>query len=294
MMRSSRVIIFLAAAVLCSGLAAGCGRAKQNDNAVLARVSNRSITLASFKSRINRLPAYYQSIIKNNLKRYLDETIMEMLLYEEALRNRLDRDKEIRSVIEEAKKKILISKVVADEVDNKAKVSIEEARRYYDDHKDEFKSPEMWRASHILVSDEPQAKLIMEELSKGADFAELAKTRSTDATASRGGDIGFFRQGQLVPEFEKACLKLKVGETGEILHTQFGYHIIKLTDKREAASLRFDEAKRSIEAELIRKKKAVLFDEMVAKLKERYSVSINNEVLGAYEASEKTKKEAVK
>ncbi|MCX5680289.1 MAG: peptidyl-prolyl cis-trans isomerase [Candidatus Omnitrophica bacterium] len=293
MMRTVRAIIALAVFASCIGLY-GCGKADKDGKKVIATVSNRSITIADFRSRIDRLPAYYQKIIKNNLKRYLDETIMEMLLYEEALRKRLDKDKEVKEIISEARKKILISKLVSSEVDDKAKVSEKEIRKYYDEHKDEFKKPEMWRASHILVADEAQAKSIADELSKGGDFAELAKKYSIDATALRGGDIGFFRTAQLVPEFEKACLKLNVGQTGDILHTQFGYHIIKLTDKREAAAESYEEAKRAIESELSRKKRAVLFDEMVNKLKSRYSVNINKDTFEFFETGEKAKEKIIK
>lgn len=293
MIKATRVIIVLTIAASCLGLY-GCGKANKDDSKVIATVSNRAITLGAFKARIDRLPEYYQKIIKNNLKRYLDETIMEMILYEEALRKRLDKNKEVKEILSEARKKVLVSKLVTIEVDEKAKVSEEEIRKYYDEHKDEFKKPEMWRASHILVADEAQARSIADELSKGGDFAELAKKYSTDATASRGGDIGFFRQGQLVPEFEKACLKLDVGQTGDILHTQFGYHIIKLTDKREAAAEAYDEARRAIEAELSRKKKAALFDEMVNNLKSRYSVNIDEAAFESFEAEEKDKEKAVK
>jgi len=210
------------------------------------------------------------------------------------MRRGLDRDKEVKEILSEARKKILVSKLVASEVDEKAKVSEDDIRKYYDEHKDEFKAPEMWRASHILVADEVEAKVIADELSKGGDFAELAKKYSIDATASRGGDIGFFRQGQMVPEFEKACLKLNIGQTGEILHTQFGYHIIKLTDKREAAAQSYEEAKRAIEGELVRKKKALLFDEMVSTLKSRYSVDINKSIFESFEAEEKAKDDTAK
>lgn len=293
MIRVIRFILVSAVIALCFGLY-GCGNAKKDDGKVIATVSNRSITVADLKSRIGRLPVYYQRIIKNNLKRYLDETIMEMLLYEEALRRRIDTSKEVKDILNEARKKVIISKFVAGEVDEKAMVSEEDIRKYYDEHKDEFKKPEMWRASHILVADESQAKSIAEELSKGGDFAELAKKYSIDATASRGGDIGFFRQGQLVPEFEKACLKLSVGQTGDILHTQFGYHIIKLTDKRDAAVESYEEAKRAIEGELVRKKRAVLFDEMMSSLKSRYSVNINKDTFESLETEEKAKEETAK
>ena len=293
MVKALRVIMVSAVILSCIGLY-GCGKAGKDGRKVIATVSNRAITIAAFKARIDRLPAYYQRIIKNNLKRYLDETIMEMLLYEEAIRRKLDNNKEVKEIINEARKKILVSKLVAIEVDDKAKVSEEDIRKYYDEHKDDFKKPEMWRASHILVADESQAKSITDELSKGGDFAELAKKYSIDATASRGGDIGFFRTGQLVPDFEKACLKLNIGETGDILHTQFGYHIIKLTDKREPASESYEEAKRAIESELNRKKKAILFDEMVGKLKSNYKVNINKDIFESFETEEKTKEGILK
>jgi len=283
----------LAVFASCIGLY-GCGNGDRDDKKVIATVSNRAITVKAFKARIDRLPAYYQRIVRSNLKRYLDETIMEMLLYEDALRKGLDKDKEVKEILIEARKKILVSKLVAGEVDEKAKVSEEDMLKYYGEHKDEFKTPEMWRASHILVTSESEAKSIADELSKGADFGDLAKKYSIDATASRGGDIGFFRAGQLVPEFEKACLKLNIGQTGDILHTQFGYHIIKLTDKRDAGGQSYDEARRAIEGELSRKKKAVLFDEMVNKLKSLYSVNINKSTFESFETEEKTKDGIIK
>jgi len=293
MIRATRVLMVLAVFASCIGLY-GCGNGDRDDKKVIATVSNRAITVKAFKARIDRLPAYYQRIVRSNLKRYLDETIMEMLLYEDALRKGLDKDKEVKEILIEARKKILVSKLVAGEVDEKAKVSEEDMLKYYGEHKDEFKTPEMWRASHILVTSESEAKSIADELSKGADFGDLAKKYSIDATASRGGDIGFFRAGQLVPEFEKACLKLNIGQTGDILHTQFGYHIIKLTDKRDAGGQSYDEARRAIEGELSRKKKAVLFDEMVNKLKSLYSVNINKSTFESFETEEKTKDGIIK
>lgn len=293
MMRATRAIIIFAVLVSCAGIY-GCGKTDKDGGEVLAKVSNRTITVNDFKSRIDRLPVYYQTIIKNNLKRYMDETIMEMLLYEEALRRGVDRDREVRVIMEEARKKVLVAKLVETEVDDKAGVSEDEIKKYYDENKDKFKTPELWRASHILVADEAQAKSIYDELSRGGDFAELARKYSIDATASRGGDIGFFRVGQLVPEFEKACLSLQVGQTAEVLHTQFGYHIIKLTDKKDAGTESYEVARRAIEGELMRKKRAILFDQMVEKLKSRYAVNINESNFEAFEAKEKAKESTTK
>lgn len=278
MVRPAKNKIGLIIFMVIFAIAAGCARKAPDDDNVLAQVSNRFITLGDFKKKIARLPAYYQNVVEKNKKRYLDEVIMEALMYEEALRKGLEKDKEVKEVVNEARKKILIAKLVKNEVEDNVKVTEDELKSFYESHKDEFKSPPMWRASHILVSDEQEAKEILSELAKGANFEELAKARSMDATASRGGDVGYFRAGQLVPEFEKACLDLKVGEMSGIVHTQFGYHIIKLTDRNEEGVESYEKAKRKIESDLKKKKRSELFDKLVADLKEKYGVKIKEDV----------------
>lgn len=284
------ILLLLIPAVLCTG----CGKKDPYGNKVLARVSNRNVTLNEFNAKIAKMPPYYQSIVDKNKKRYLDDMILEMLLYEEATRKGLEHDKEVKELLQEAKKKVMITKLVKLEVEDNIKITDEEARKFYDANKNDFKSPEMWRASHILVSTEKEAKDILDSLAKGEKFDSLAKAHSTDATASRGGDIGYFREGQLVPDFEKAALKLKVGEVSDIVHTQFGYHIIKLTDKKESAVETFEKARRAIEGELGKKKRAELFDGLVSNLRKKYNVEIQDETLKALDWGAKGKGEAKK
>lgn len=265
---------------------AGCGRKTDSDK-LLASVSEKEITLKDFEGRFSKLPSYYQDIVQKNRKRFLDDMIVEMIFYEEARRKRLDEDKEVKDVINEARKKILVAKLIKNEVEDKVKVKDGEALKFYEAHKEDFKSPELWRASHILVATEKDAKDVLAELAKGADFGELAKARSTDATASRFGDIGYFKEGQLVPEFEKACLKLGVGETSGIVQTQFGYHVIRLTDKKVSQAEPFDKVKDFIEGELKKKKRSELFDKLVMNLKEKYKVKIEEDVLVSLESLNK-------
>jgi len=282
------------AVIICLAAVSGCGKDKARDKRVLAKVSSRTITVEDFDSRIENIPAYYRNIVKQNKKRYLNEIILETLFYEDAIRKGLDKDKEVRDILTEAKKKILVSKLIKNEVDDKLDIPESDVMKLYEERKSELKTPELWRASHILVADEAQAKLILDELLKGASFDELAKKYSIDATASRGGDIGYFRAGQLVPEFEKACMKLDVGQTGEILRTQFGYHIIKLTGKKDPAIQNFKEARSALESELKKKKRSELFDEMVLKLKDRYGVNIEEDVFESIDGKDKPKEEAVR
>ncbi len=255
----------------------GCESTPSGQDKVLATVANKSITLKDFKHKLSRLPSYYKGMAEKNKKNLLDDIIVEALFLEDAVRKGVDRDKEVREVMDEAKKKIIIAKFIKTEVDDKVNISEDEVKKFYEEHKSSFKAPEMWRASHILVASEGEAKEIMDELSKGKSFEELAKEKSIDATASRGGDVGYFRKAQVIPEFEKVCFDLKVGETSGIVHTQFGYHIIKLTAKLDEAVESYLEAKPMIENELKLKKRGELFDKLVNDLKNKYRVNVEDD-----------------
>lgn len=281
-----RIISFLIITVVSACIITGCAKSKAKDDKVIATIGSRSIMMSDFKKKISKLPAYYQDIAAKNRERFLDEMILEDILYEEAIRKSLDRNEEVKSVLAEAKKKIMMAKLVENEVDSKVGVSASEAKLFYEEHKDDFKSPQLWRASHILVTDENQARLLLDELARGAKFEDLARANSIDATATRGGDIGYFRMGQLVPDFEKACLKLEVGQTSDIVRTQFGWHIIKLTDKKDEGAEPFEKVASTIEDILKKKKKSELFERMVADLKKKYDVTIKEDAFLAPEVKD--------
>ncbi|QOR67413.1 peptidylprolyl isomerase [Cytobacillus suaedae] len=144
-------------------------------------------------------------------------------------------------------------------------VTEEEVQAKYEEMKN--KKPEI-RASHILVTEEATAKEIQAKLEAGTPFEELAKEYGTDGTAAQGGDLGFFGEGQMVPDFEKAAFALEVGEISDIVKTDFGYHIIKVTEKKENEVGTLEEMKAKIEEEIRLTKldaatvEAALVDEM--------------------------------
>lgn len=263
---------------------AGCDSRPSGQDKILVTVGNKFITLNDFKQKLSKLPSYYQGMAQKNKKTLLDDMVVESLFLEDAVRKGVDKDKEVREILEEARKKIVIAKFVKMEVDDKIKISEEEMKNYYEDHKDEFKKPEMWRASHILVASEGEAKNILSALSGGKGFQELAMEKSIDATASRGGDVGYFRKGQVTPEFESACLELKVGQISPIIRTQFGYHIIKLTDIKPETIQSFEEARPVIENELKMGKRNETFDKLVIDLKNKYRVRVEDDAVKAMEA----------
>lgn len=288
----SALLLFIA---VFAGILAGCSKSKAKDDKIIATIGNRPIAMSDFNKKISKLPAYYQDIAGKNKERFLDEMILETILYEEAVRKSLERDEEVRSVLAEAKKKVMVAKLIKNEIDDKVSVSGSEAKLFYEEHRDEFKSPQLWRASHILVADEKQARIILDELARGASFEDLARANSIDATATRGGDIGYFRMGQLVPDFEKACTKLEVGQTSDIVRTQFGWHIIKLTDRKEEGVEPFEKVASVVDDILKKKKKNELFEQMVADLKKKYDVTINEEAFlsSAEKAADKTAKDKI-
>jgi peptidyl-prolyl cis-trans isomerase C len=154
---------------------------------------------------------------------------------------------------------LVISNFVEKTIIPTVKVSEEDARKFYEQNPDKFTRPESVKASHILIGVDAKASAeekkaarekaekLRKELAGGADFAVLAKGNSTCPSAQQGGDLGSFGKGQMVPAFEQAAFALKPGEISDVVETQFGYHIIKLTEKKAAEKVDFKEARPRIE-----------------------------------------------
>jgi peptidyl-prolyl cis-trans isomerase C len=153
---------------------------------------------------------------------------------------------------------ITVNKLMMAEASTATLVSEQDAKDFYDKNPDKFKQPEQVRASHIFKRVLPgtdaatkqkiRASLepVLKQVKSGADFAELAKKHSEDASAQAGGDLNYFGPGQMVPEFEKVAFQLKPGETSGIVESQFGFHIIKVTDRRPGRTVPFPEVKEQI------------------------------------------------
>jgi len=139
--------------------------------------------------------------------------------------------------------------------------------------------PEMVRASHILTSTEDDAKNAEGELQRGADFASVAKEYSKDLTKDRGGDLGYFKKGQMIPEFEKVAFSIKIGDVSNIVKTRFGYHIITVTDKKQAVYREFNEVKDEVRTMLVRDAQRKSFEDFTTTLKTKAKIVINEELL---------------
>jgi len=140
--------------------------------------------------------------------------------------------------------------------DGKAAVTDEAMHKVYDDASKQISTDEEVHARHILVETEDEAKQVVEELKKGADFAELAKKKSKDPGASDGGDLGFFTKEQMVPEFSSVAFSVAPGKISEPVKSQFGWHVIKVEEKRSRKPPPFDQVKQQIENYVTRKAQA--------------------------------------
>jgi peptidyl-prolyl cis-trans isomerase D len=128
----------------------------------------------------------------------------------------------------------------------------DEIEYYYEAHPDEFEHPESIRARHILFEDEEKAKEILKKLKRGADFEKMAKEHSTGPTKDKGGDLGFFERGKMVPEFEEAAFALEAGKISDIVKTQFGYHIIKVEERKEGYTEKLEDVKAKIKDNILK------------------------------------------
>jgi peptidyl-prolyl cis-trans isomerase C len=144
----------------------------------------------------------------------------------------------------------------------KAAITDAAMRQVYDDAVKQMPNEQEVHARHILVPTEDEAKAIEAELKKGADFAALAKEKSKDPGAADGGDLGYFTKDQMVPEFAEAAFKLDKGQISDPIHTQFGWHIIKVEDKRTKPTPSFDQVKVQLENYVAHRAQAQLVDNL--------------------------------
>jgi parvulin-like peptidyl-prolyl isomerase len=185
---------------------------------------------------------------KNNIARSL---VLSELLDSEATKSHIEDTAEFKEQIENYKKHIAHKQLI----DKKAAeyITEEKLKANYETFIKEEQNKEEVKARHILVSTEQEAHDIYKQLKNGAQFEEIAKKSSLDSNKETGGDLGYFREGMMVKPFEEVAFKLKVGEISEPVKTDFGWHIIKVDDKRKIKVPEFTEVKPKLEKELFQK-----------------------------------------
>ncbi len=242
---------------------------------VLAKVGNREIRKEEMEMMIKSLGPERAAQFNNDKGReyVLNELVNQELFYLYAMETGMDGEEAFKAQLETVKTNILKQYAVNKTI---AGVGVEEkeAEEYYENNKTNFQTPESVRTKHILVDSEEEAKSIKAEIDGGCVFEDAAKKYSKCPSKENGGDLGMFERGKMVPEFENAAFEMKVGDMSEPVKTQFGYHLIKVEDRKEASVRSYEEVKNEIGQKLAAEKQRDVYMEKVNELKEQYEVKI--------------------
>ena len=241
-----------------------------NGKAITEQEVNAELMQAT-QGRFNQVPPEKQREFKQQV---LEQLVAKELIYADAKKTGVMKSKQFKNeyakVQERVKRELAIQVWQKVELD-KVKVSPKELKKYYDANKEEFNEKESVHARHILVKTEGEAKAITSQLkglkaeSLKSKFIQLAKDKSTGPSGPKGGDLGYFAQGQMVPEFNAKVFSMKVGTFSEPVKTQFGFHVIYLEDKKAGKTRAYTEVKSFIEQRLkMEKFKSIMQDKMVA------------------------------
>jgi peptidyl-prolyl cis-trans isomerase C len=262
---------------------------KQMDKDILARIGNKTITKADFEARISVLPPQYQQALKDEkAKKDFFEMVIQAHLFALAAKDeKLDKDAKVAMQIEDMTNGILAQEFVRRKLSKIEKITDEQIKQYYDENKDKLINPPTVRVQHILIKlaegakpEETAAALakaekLRKDLEGGADFGKLAEQYSDDPeTKVNGGDLGYFTQQQMVPEFSEPVFKMKPGEISQPIKSPFGFHIVKVNDKTEGKPMDLKEATPTIQSAILNIKQKKVLENEVNRLKKKYKVTV--------------------
>ncbi|BAE49315.1 Parvulin-like peptidyl-prolyl isomerase [Paramagnetospirillum magneticum AMB-1] len=261
--RSLMKMLFARRPMLALSLAAGLAASPAiAADSVVANVNGSDIKMSQLAEYGRQMgpQAPYEAV--------LEVAINNQLVYEQAKRDKLDADPDVKAALKRVEIQLMAQALMQKKV--RGAVTDEAVKVRYDQAVKNFQPQEEVHARHILAETEEGARSIIADLNRGMDFAELAKTRSKDTgSGAMGGDLGYFVQGAMVPEFAAAAFAMRPGELSKTpVKTQFGYHVIKVEDKRMASIPPYDQAKPVIARQIAEE----LQEKMVVELREKAKI----------------------
>ena len=254
-----------------------CSDKTDASSKALAIINGKEITASEFDLRWSQIPDYARKTFAGpeGRKKFLEELINHELVLQEAKKRGFDRDRALSERVERFKERSFMERLRIEEVDSQVKVTREEMKAYYAANAANYTAPDELRVSHIVVKAQDEALDLKKRLNQGEDFATLARKVSLDlSTRYKGGDLGYIKKGQTLPQFEKVLLTLKVGGISQPFATPFGYHIIMLVDRASGAFLSFEDAKEQVREELLNEKKRKRYEEFVASLRAKAKLRV--------------------
>lgn len=256
-----------------------CGPEKKRQEKIIVEIGNEKLTVEMLKKvtpvHQNNLLTHEQ--IQNYVQRWIDHE----LIYQEALRQGMNKNVELIQVLKKAEKDFLVDKLLDSFLSEDISISDQEIINYYEMNKDNFtRAKTEIRALHILISDENNANAIRRRILRGEDFENVAQEVSLDYNRKKRIDMGYFTSDDVVPEIAASVFNWKVGSVTRPIKSEFGYHIFKIIDKKSANTVRdYEEVKDKIIKRLITKKKEDRYKDFITSLKSKNEVKTNFEYL---------------
>jgi peptidyl-prolyl cis-trans isomerase C len=288
-------VIFLGILLFLTFLFSGCQKSgeKELGEKDLVKINDVSISLEEFQQMLERQPleGKMKLLSQKGTRDFLENYVIPReVLYQEAKKNGLDKNKEILAKIEDARRAIVIDALLEEVFRKRGEVSEEEIQRYYKENPTLFTEPQEIKIRHIVVNTEPALKEVVTKLSQGEGFEKLASAYNIGKFKEDGGNLGYIRRGQLAPpfaQFEEAAFSLrKRGEISEVVSTPYGYHIIRLEDLRGSTLKPLNRVKERIRFFLQPKKKQEAYLEYVKETKSKAKVLINEKLWAEEEKKE--------
>lgn len=302
---AGRSLLLLVSLLL--ALSVSCTRPPEDDSPVLLRVNDRTVTVKEFQRNFQRMLAGDQNILpeeRRDLERtYLRQLLDRELALAEAGRLGLAVDPaEVEAMLreyrrdypdqafakmleeqditeeqwrEELRERLLMEKVIRQEVYAGITVEEEEIGDYYRANRSEFDRPEQVRARQIVVATEEEGQRALGLLRQGEPFAEIAARYSLSPDGEQGGDLGFFARGEMPPEFDAAVFSLPAGRLSDLVKSEYGYHIFLVEERRNAQRLPLEQVREEIRDELRSEKEEQAYQEWLQELGSRATIEVN-------------------
>ena len=280
--------MYLEAAIIITAgtlLVTGCGKQTAPENTIVT-VGEEVITLDDLKREWQR---YIEvSGQPEDIDVFLEDMIAEKLFINEAERLEIDEEERFQEEIENYREELMVKALLGKRVLAVNQPSEREMKEYFEKNREYFSVPVLTRYSHIVIKSEDggdgeemmaTCADIITRLEAGEDFGDLAREFSEGSEAERGGDLGYFRPGQLVPQLEEAAADLEVGEFTGPIETDFGCHIISVTNKKPPRDKSFEESKPEVIEILLAQRRKANFDAFKDELKKRFPVTKNEQLL---------------
>jgi len=244
---------------------------------ILASFSGQTITLGEFNLIWEEVPEEYKLQLDKSM--VLDQVISEKLLIQEAINMGLEKDNDVLEQVKKMTEQILVQALIEKEILNKVDANEEEVLDYYEQNKDSFTEKEQVHLYNILLETEEEAQNVLEQLKAGEDFSEIAIEKSSGPSAAQGGDLDYVAKGTIIPEIEEVIFALELEELSEVVKTDFGFHILKITEKKAETVKTLEEVREEIVQTLLPEKQKEAFDNLLEELKGKVEIEINEEAL---------------